>query len=364
MGDDNKELESYAKETKEDFYELLGVTFESTENEIKRQYRKTSIKYHPDKFPGDEAAADRFIQLGWARDILLDSKLKSLYDTTRLWRKEKALQDDLLDSRRRKLKEDLERREREGAATSSRMKRKRADDLTDAEKREQEIQRLAEDGKRRRKEQQEKLQRQRDQQEASFMTDKSPEPENKPPAPGQTQEIDRTVKVRFSRDGETVTWDKEKLTSMFAKYGKIDSVIMGKDKKIRISGEKHKKVTATVFIVYTRIDHAHAAVVDGKGDYPALDSVSWASKEPEIKSPILDQASAPSTPQSTPNKSFRASFNASLNKGFGTPGTPSFSFSPKTPSLEEVTMMRLKQAEKKRLEEQIRQQEAAEEATA
>jgi DnaJ family protein C protein 17 len=44
------------------------------------------------------------------------------------------------------------------------------------------------------------------------------------------------------------------------------------------------------------------------------------------------------------------------------PGTPKFSFSPKTPSLEEVTMMRLKQAQKKKLEEQIRKQEAAEDA--
>ncbi|KAF2790667.1 DnaJ-domain-containing protein [Melanomma pulvis-pyrius CBS 109.77] len=360
MSDTNKDLDDLAKNATDDFYELLGVHFDSTESEIKRAYRKTSIKYHPDKNPDSETAADTFIRLGHARDILIDAKLKAVYDGQRLRRKEKALQDDLLDGRRRKMKEDLERRERAGAG----MKRKRMDDLSEAEKLEMEIQRLAEDGKRRRKEQQEKLERRRQEEEASFM-EMSPEVETKPQAPGQTAEIDRTIKVRFQREGVTASWDKEQISDMFAKYGKVDSVVMGKDKKIRPSGEKHRKVMVMAFVIYTRMDHAHAAVSDAKGHYPLLESVAWASKEPEIKSPVNPEFSAPSTPQSTPNKSFRASFNGGLGKGFGSvPGTPKFSFSPKTPSLEEVTMIRLKQAEKKRLEEQIRQKEAAEEALA
>jgi DnaJ family protein C protein 17 len=127
-------------------------------------------------------------------------------------------------------------------------------------------------------------------------------------------------------------------------------------------GDKHRKVVAMVFIIYHRLDHAHAAVSDGRSDFPALDSVSWANGEPEIKSP-MDAPSAPSTPISTPNRAFRTSFGPAVGKGTGTPiGTPKFSFSPKTPSLQEVTMIRLKEAEKKRLEEQIRKQEAAEEA--
>ena len=119
---------------------------------------------------------------------------------------------------------------------------------------------------------------------------------------------------------------------------------------------------AMAFIVYTSIVGAHAAVSDGEQAFPSLESVSWASKEPDVKSPLTGEFSAPSTPRSTPNKSFRASFTGGLSQGRGgLNGTPSFSFSPQTPSLEEVTMMRLKQAEKRRLEEQIRQKEAAEE---
>jgi DnaJ family protein C protein 17 len=365
MSDNNKDLEDIAKNATEDFYELLGVAFDAEEAAIKKAYRKTSIRYHPDKNPDNKDAADRFIYLGWARDILIDPKLKGEYDRARARRREKTLQDELLDGRRRQMKQDLERREREGKDFAQNLKRKRAEDMSEAEKREQTIQQLAEDGKRRRKEAQERMVKKRQEEDEASFIDLE---ENQPQAPktGETSEMDRTVKVRFQREGNTLDWDKEKLQKMFTKYGKIDSIVMGKDKKIRPSGEKHRKVIAMVFIIYTRLDHAHAAVSDGKTDHPGLDSVSWANGEPEIKSPTY-APSAPTTPISTPNKSFRASFGPGIGKGMSnTPiGTPKFSFSPKTPnvgSLQEVTMIRLKEAEKKRLEEQIRKQEAAEEA--
>jgi DnaJ family protein C protein 17 len=363
MGDNNKDLEEIAKNATEDFYELLGVTFDAEANTIKKAYRKTSIKYHPDKNPDNKDAADRFIYLGWARDILLDERLKGEYDRARTRRREKTLQDDLLDGRRKKMKQDLERREREGKDFAQSLKRKRAEDMSEAEKRAQELQRLAEDGKRRRKEAQERMEKKRkDEDEASFIDLEDTQPQAQVPKPGDTPELDRTVKIRFQREGASLDWDKEKLQTMFAKYGTIDSIVMGKDKKIRPSGDKHRKVIAMVFIIYHRLDHAHAAVSDGRSDFPALDSVSWANGEPEIKSP-MDAPSAPSTPISTPNRAFRTSFGPGVGKGAGTPiGTPKFSFSPKTPSLQEVTMIRLKEAEKKRLEEQIRKQEAAEEA--
>ncbi|OAL46665.1 DnaJ-domain-containing protein [Pyrenochaeta sp. DS3sAY3a] len=366
MGDANRDLEDLAKSTTEDFYELLGVAFDAEEAAIKKAYRKASIRYHPDKNPDNKDAADRFIYLGWARDILVDANLKGEYDRARARRREKALQDEMLDGRRRKMKEDLERREREGRNLAPGLKRKRAEDMSDAERREQEIQRLAEDGKRRRKEAQDRLEKKRkEEDEASIIDlDKSPEPQAV--KPGDSTELDRSVRVRFQREGDRLSWDKDKLSTMFAKYGKIDSIVMGKDKRLKVSGEKHRKLIAIVFIIYTRLDHAHAAVLDGKSDFPTLESVSWANGEPDLKSPVNVDTfpqSVPSTPVATPNKSFRASFGPGVGKGLGTPlGTPKFSFSPKTPSLEEVTMMRLKQAEKKRLEEQIRKQDAAEEA--
>lgn len=372
MGDNYNDLEELARSTTEDYYELLSVPFDAEESVIKRAYRKASIRYHPDKNPDNKDAADRFIALGWARDILIDPKLKGEYDRARTRRREKAFQDELLSGNRRKMKEELERRERESADFGASLKRKRAADLSEAEKREQEIQRLAEDGKRRRKEAQDRKDKARKEEEAAAAEPvKSPEPQA--PKPGESAELDRTIKIRFHREGETATWDKDTIRNMFEKYGKIDSIIMGKDKKLKLEGEKHRKLVAMVFVVYRRLDHAHAAVSDAKTEHPALDSVAWANGEPDLSSSTnangaststAKDSAPPSAPATPAAKSFRASFGSSLGAGTGaTPlGTPKFSFSPKTPSLEEVTMMRLKNAEKKRLEEQIRKREAAEAA--
>lgn len=375
MGDNYKDLEELARSTTEDYYELLAVPFDAEESVIKRAYRKASIRYHPDKNPDDKDAADRFIALGWARDILIDPKLKGEYDRARTRRREKAFQDELLSGNRRKMKEELERRERESADFGASLKRKRAADMSEAERREQEIQRLAEDGKRRRKEAQDRKDKARKDEEAAVAAAAEPvkSPEPQAPKPGQSAELDRTIKIQFHREGETATWDKDTVRNMFEKYGKIDSIIMGKDKKLKLEGEKHRKLVAMVFVVYGRLDHAHAAVSDAKTDHPALDSVAWANGEPDLSSVANGNGASTSTskPSATPSapatpaaKSFKASFGSSLGAGTGaTPlGTPKFSFSPKTPSLEEVTMMRLKNAEKKRLEEQIRKKEAAEAA--
>lgn len=364
MGDNDKDLEDLAKNATEDFYELLGVAFDAPEAAIKKAYRKTSIKYHPDKNPDNKDAADRFIYLGWARDILLDAKLKGEYDRARTRRRERVLQDDLLDSRRRQMKQDLERREAAGKDFAQSLKRKRAEDMNEAEKREQEIRRLAEDGKRRRHEAQERLnQKRRDEEHEASIVDlsRTPQATSKPTSTTSSSEIDRTIKIRFPRDSVTESWDKSRLQEMFFKYGKIDSVVLAKDKKLRPSGEKHRKTTATAFIIYTRLDHAHAAVCEARQEYSSLESVTWAGDAPVIKSPTLGVQSAPTTPA-------KQTFGLGLGgrTATNTPlGTPKFSFSPaKTPSLQETTMMRLKEAEKRRLEEQIRRQEAAEEAAA
>lgn len=68
------------KTTKRDYYEVLAVTREATEDEIKRSYRKLAVKFHPDKNPDDAHAEEKFKELGEAYDVLMDGNKRAAYD--------------------------------------------------------------------------------------------------------------------------------------------------------------------------------------------------------------------------------------------------------------------------------------------
>ena len=65
---------------KRDYYEVLGVEKNSTEQEIKSAYRKKAIQYHPDKNPGDKDAEEKFKEAAEAYEVLSDPNKKSRYD--------------------------------------------------------------------------------------------------------------------------------------------------------------------------------------------------------------------------------------------------------------------------------------------
>ena len=64
----------------ESYYELLGLTQDAEQGEIKRAFRKLSVKYHPDKNPGDEEAAEMFRKINRASEVLQDPDLRQIYD--------------------------------------------------------------------------------------------------------------------------------------------------------------------------------------------------------------------------------------------------------------------------------------------
>lgn len=65
---------------KRDYYEVLGVSRNADNEEIKKSYRKLALKYHPDKNPGDHTAEERFKEVGEAYEALSDPQRREAYD--------------------------------------------------------------------------------------------------------------------------------------------------------------------------------------------------------------------------------------------------------------------------------------------
>lgn len=65
--------------SKRDYYEVLGVSKDASQNEIKSQYRKLALKFHPDRNKSDDAA-DHFKEVSEAYAVLSDPEKRKIYD--------------------------------------------------------------------------------------------------------------------------------------------------------------------------------------------------------------------------------------------------------------------------------------------
>jgi len=66
--------------TKRDYYEVLEISKNATDEEIKKSYRRLAKKYHPDLNKGDKAAEEKFKEISEAYEVLMDKTKRAKYD--------------------------------------------------------------------------------------------------------------------------------------------------------------------------------------------------------------------------------------------------------------------------------------------
>ena len=240
-----------------------------TEAVIKKAYRRTALKHHPDKNPGNAKAAEEFHRLSTAYDVLTDATARAAHDQARSARIARRKRDAAYDVGRRQMKEDLEARERAS-------KRQRTD-ASEAERVfARELERAKQDASRRKAERDAELKRGMEERAEEDMVQ---------------QGDDRTVKVRLRKKKEEA-WSEDGISKAMGQYGEVDSVVVGKK---------------SALVVYKTSAGAHKAVGDD---------------------------------------TYQVTF---LHK----PQQPTF-----TPQFEDITLMRMRMAERKRMEQEIRAREA------
>lgn len=65
---------------KANFYQMMGLSYDASSDQIKRAYRRLAVKWHPDKNPGDLEAERKFKELVNAHDTLMDAEKRRTYD--------------------------------------------------------------------------------------------------------------------------------------------------------------------------------------------------------------------------------------------------------------------------------------------
>ncbi|XP_078351196.1 dnaJ homolog subfamily C member 17-like [Oculina patagonica] len=197
------------------YYEILGVTRDSTLKEIAKAYRKKALKCHPDKNPDNQEAVDLFHELSKALEVLSDPKAKAAYDAVLKAKERARLRTQALDAKRKKFKQDLEQRE-DAAKTE-----KESDEMA-AKNLQAEIERLREEGSKLLKEQQEFLKTQL-RKEMETEQDKT-----------SFEDVTPKLKVRWKSKKSDITnggYSQEMLQSFFEKYGEVSYVIVSAKKK-------------------------------------------------------------------------------------------------------------------------------------
>ncbi|KAB2094178.1 hypothetical protein ERO13_A02G126800v2 [Gossypium hirsutum] len=78
-------MEGNDNSTSKDYYKILEVDYDATDENIRLSYRKLALKWHPDKHKGDSAVTAKFQEINEAYNVLIDPDKRFEYDLTGIY---------------------------------------------------------------------------------------------------------------------------------------------------------------------------------------------------------------------------------------------------------------------------------------
>ncbi|KIJ62147.1 hypothetical protein HYDPIDRAFT_158380 [Hydnomerulius pinastri MD-312] len=383
-------------ETEENPYELLGVSLEATEAEIRTAYRSRSLKVHPDRNRNDPNAAQKFHALTVASTLLLDPLRRLALDAQLRLAAAKKARFASYDNKRKNLVTELEERERE-------FKKARLEKQKEKAAREGENDRVKEAGRRMREERERELEeRERAKaEEARMEAEEEALDADAPPPPGP---YDTTIRVKFTLSAFPSFGTASAIASYLRRFGEIDegAVVLSikpkkatKKKKSKDKGAEEgeqgdgEKVVNAV-VPFAQIGAAFGAVSSSPTLKEQGMEVSWAGgSEPPILewlrdrgelggkaksgSPIgtssngvpggANETSEQTQPTDAANGAKFSTFPSSFPMTFPSEPPPPAAAKTANMDFESLTLLRLREAERARLEREILEAEARGEET-
>ncbi|KAJ3487325.1 hypothetical protein NLI96_g3619 [Meripilus lineatus] len=355
--------------TEEDInpYELIGVGLEATEGEIKTAYRQRSLKVHPDRNRGNPDAARKFHELNQAYELLLDPLRRMALDAKLRLKEARKTRFATFDAKRKGLVSELE--EREQAFKKAKLEKEEKQKETWREN-----ERIMEEGRILREEREkELLRREMEAEERERKKREAERTEFEPPALGT---LDTTIRLKYPLSSQPALTTASSICSLLSSFGAVDS----DDIVISLKPAPPKKAKRGIALVpFKQVGDAFGAVcASGREGMGLKDvEVSWAEgKEPELivwlkkigklgsakpRSPTPassatgDKSTKPTKDDDSAYSSFPSTF-----PDLSTPLSQTTTSSVAGLDYESITLMRLRQAERERLEREILEQEAQE----
>ncbi|KAF8503895.1 DnaJ-domain-containing protein [Hysterangium stoloniferum] len=345
-------------------YEILDIKIEATETEIKKAYRQRSLKVHPDRHPNNPDAAKLFHELNQAYELLLDVTRRAALDAKLRKKIAQKARYEKFDIKRKGMQAELDEAERAA-------KRSKQDKGKKERERREEAERIQEEGRRMREDRE------------NALKEKEIEKKTKEKEAAKAFELeslgplDTTVRVKYPLSKYPSLITPASLAILFSAYGTIDEATIVLSMKPSKKAPNKPPKFATALIHFAKLGEAHAAVCASGLESKGLKDVevSWAGgQEPAVLANFkqksqVNHASMREADLPPPTASATTTFAG--NSSSFAPSFVSFPFistlflqtaTVPTPApgldYESITLMRLRQAERDRLEREIREQEA------